>query len=310
MPPTSTVYDLDSPSLSVQVFLKQPTNVARALTALTWQRYVADKIFLRGSAESVAGGTARYERAETIFLDRAAAKRAPRASFRRAGSDEDVRTAIAQEYGLEVPIPFRTIRRNQRDVLGRNLRKLANSIVDAVDDVAINLILTDSDVQTTGASADWSTGSTDIIKDIAGARKAIREQNQGYEADTLILNEAQALDIITDADLRDAMPRESMVNPAMTGMIAPFMGFRQVLVTNTLTAGKVIVMDSRFGGTIADEELDPIEDYVAFSPGGEFRPIQTKVYKSQETDEIIVRGMRTPVMYLTDPKAIFVLTSA
>ena len=54
MPPTSTVYDLDSPSLSVQVFLKQPVNVARALTALTWQRYVADKIFLRGSAESVA----------------------------------------------------------------------------------------------------------------------------------------------------------------------------------------------------------------------------------------------------------------
>ena len=61
--PASTVYDLDSPSLSVQVFLKQPTNVARALTALTWQRYVADKIFLMGSPESGQGGTARYERA-------------------------------------------------------------------------------------------------------------------------------------------------------------------------------------------------------------------------------------------------------
>lgn len=41
----------DSPALTVQALLKQPQRISRDLANLTYQRLVADRLFVRGTAD-------------------------------------------------------------------------------------------------------------------------------------------------------------------------------------------------------------------------------------------------------------------
>lgn len=300
-------YPIGGPTYTVQAYLKNPRVIARQLTNLTYNRFIADKMCLVGSPESVAGGSARYQRSEDIFLSRDAETTAIGTEFPRAGWSEDVLTAVVEQHGLEVPINGLAIRRNQIDQMQRALRKLANSVVSFVDGIAIATIEGDADILTDTGTA-WSTEGA-AIADIAEAKKVIREQNQGYEADTLIVHEDQNLDMLLDARLQAVQPRESNRNQIMSGDVIPFLGLRQILVTNQITPATAILMDSSMAMTIADEQPAPEEGYMAFSPGPEFRPIQTLVYKEDRTSNFIIRGVRWPAMWIAEPKAIFRLTT-
>lgn len=301
------------PELTVDILLKQPRLLARALTDLAAKRFVADKLFARGTPEMVAGGSARYQRSETIYPDREIEEVGVRSEFPRTGWSEEILTAVVHKYGLEVPISFESIRRNQMDQMARAQVKLSNALTKYVDGKAMALLLTDPDVGTFGATGDWSTAATDIIFDIAKARKAISDQDEGYEADTLVVNPAQELDLIADKDIRDALPREGGgPRPGVvTGNAAPILGLTQILVTPQLTAGKVIVCNSKVIGTIADEKPGPEEGYSSYQPtGGNFAPLFVKVYEDTERDTKIIRCMRLPAMWLAEPKAAVVLTAA
>lgn len=304
------VLPFNTPELTVAVLLKQPQLLSRALSSLTFQRFIADRIFIQGSPESVAGGSARFQRSESIFTSRGAEKVPARSNLPRAGWTESVLTALVETYGLEVPINDVAIRRNQIDQIRRGLVKLANSIVSAVDAEAMDLILSDPDVHTSAASGDWSTAATDIIKDIATVMKVVREENEGYNIDTMVVHEDQNLDLIVDADIRGVMPRETPVNPVLTGRAAPILGLRQILVTTVSSMqGKVVLMDSNMAGTIADEAVAPEEGYTSYTPEGH-RPIHTKVYREERSKDWIIQGIRVPGMWIAEPKSIYVLTTA
>ena len=53
-----------SPTLTVDALLKQPRLLARSLTNLVAKRFVADKLFTKGTPEQVAGGAAQYQKSE------------------------------------------------------------------------------------------------------------------------------------------------------------------------------------------------------------------------------------------------------
>jgi hypothetical protein len=299
-----------SPQLTVDALLKQPRLLARSLSDLVYQRFVADRIFARGTPEMVQGGSATYQRSESIFPDRDTEEVGIRAEFPRTGWTEAIFTAAVRTYGLEVPINFKSIRRNQMDQVARAQVKLANSLVKFVDTQAMTLLTTDANVLTAAASGDWTTAATDIIADLANARTQIENQNEGYEPDTLIVNPAQNLDLLLDADIRNALPRETGASAVQTGRPIPILGFDQIIVTPNLTAGTVLVVTSNIIGTIADEQPDPSEGYRSYDPGAGQAPVSVKIYDVNEHDDRIVRCARWPAMWLSEPKSAFKITGA
>lgn len=301
-------YPGGGPRITVEALLRNPRFIARALTDLARKRFVSDRIFARGNVE---GGAVLYQKAESIYTDRDAEEVNPRSEYPRAGWSEEVFAAVVKKYGLEVPISDEAKRRNQMDVVSRAQRKLANAVVKFVDTVAMNLLTTDADVQTFAASGDWSTAATDVIFDIAKAQNLISAQDEGYAGDTMIVNPAQELDLISDKDIRDALPREGSIrNSVVTGQPVPMLGLRQILPTNALSAGTVLVLESQIVGSIADEAPLADEGYAAYSPGDGQANVYVKTYRNEGVDETIVRGARFPAMWIAEPKAAVKITGA
>lgn len=301
-----------SPVVSVDVLVKQPTLISRALTNLAAKRFVADKIFTRGTPDQVAGGSALFQKSESVYTDttRSVEEVSVRSEWPRAGWTEAIFTAFVKQYGLEVPISDLAVRRNQLDQIERAQVKLANSVTKFVDTQAMTLLTTDAGVQTQAASGDWTTAATDIVADLANARKKIYDLDEGYEADTLVLNPAQELDLLIDADIRNALPRESQ-GPITTGRPIPILGLSQILVTPQLAAGTALVLNSKIVGTIADEAPDPRENYVAYRrQGGDSAPVYVKVYREENRDDNIIRAARFPAMWLGEPASAVKITGA
>lgn len=306
MPPLAP----SSPQLSVDVLLKNPQIIRRRLTDLTWKRFVADKVFMKGSPEQVAGGGARFQRSEGIFFDGSGPEEVGfRSEFPRASWTEAILEAAVKAYGLEFPINDLAIRRNAIDMVERGLIKLSNGLVKFVDTKAMSLLTTDAAVQTMSASADWTTSTTDIIHDLNHARKLIVTAEEGYIADTVIINDDQYEDIMNNPALRLAMPRESQASFVQTGVMPRTLGF-DFIPTSRLASGTVIVMNAKVAGTIADEA--PSEGgYATYQPQDATQtPIWVKQYREEPNSDTIVRGVRWPAMWLAEPKAVCVITGA
>lgn len=311
--PAPVTYPGGGQRITVDAALKQPRIISRALTDLTAKRFVTDKIFSQGTPEQVASGAAVFQRSEPIYPDRAVEEVGVRAEYPRTGWTEELFAAFVKKYGLEAPVSDEARRRNQMDQMTKGQLKIANQVVKFVDTLAMTLILTDPDVLTGTASGDWSTAATDIIADIATAKKAIYDLDEGYEPDTLIVNPAQELDLLLDKDIRDALPRETRDTAIQQGKPVPILGLRQILVTPALTAGTAIVTSSGLVGTIADERPHPDEKYVVYNPPGApagYPTIYTKLYRNENVDETIIRGARFPAMWLGEPKAARLITGA
>jgi hypothetical protein len=298
-----------SPGLTVSVLLKQPQFIARALTDLTAGRFVADKILRRGSAQQVQGGVMRYQQAESIYPAGPAEEIAENASWPRTSWTEALLTALVKQYGLEIPISNLSLRRNQMDQVERGLVKLGNQIVKFVDTQAMAMLVADANVQTFAASGDWTTAATDIFADLARAIQQIDAQDQGYAADTIVVNFAQYQDLLSDKDIRDAMPRETTQSTIQTGRLDSTAGLN-ILRTNQLAAGTVFVLQAGMVGTIADEQPDAAEGWVSRTPGAGLAPIYAKVYEEDPRKGKVVAAGRWPAMAVIEPKAAVKITAA
>jgi hypothetical protein len=300
-----------SAEMTVDALLKRPQVILRSLTDLVNKRFIADKIFTRGSSDQVAGGLALYQRSESIFPDRDVEEVGVRAEFPMTGWSEQLMSAFVHKYGLEVPISFEARRRNQLDIVPRAQRKLANALVRFVDTLAMTLLSTDTDIQnyTSSSLGSWGTAGN-AVKDIANMIKLISDQDEGYEADTLIVNPTQNLQLLLDSDLRGLLPRETPSSQIQTGRVAPLLGLDQILVSPRVPASTVYVMQAKVGGTIADEVPEASEGYSSFAPGDGFAPIYMKVRMKEDTDEWRVRVARFPAMWISEPKSIVKITDA
>lgn len=323
---SSPGYPGGGPQVTVDTALQMPNILARALTDLSYQRFVADRILARGTPDQVRGGAAVFQRAESLFPDRQAELVGVRSDWPRTGwTVPDLFAAAVKKFGLESVVSDEARRRNSMDQLARALRKIANSTVRFVDQTAMILIATDPAVQTATATATWSSVGAKIIADIAAARNLIVNIDQGYEANTLIINPAQELSLLTDTTIQNVLPRESTPrNAVVTGRPVPILGLQQILVTNQLAAGKYIICDAGTVGTIADEQPLADEGYYRYDPatgnnaGGQGTlpgglipsaiplnqpTIYAKTYREEKTDGTVVRGARFPAMWISEPQA-------
>jgi hypothetical protein len=310
-------YPQDSPTYDMAALLKSSTLTARVLADLSYQRFVTDRLLVRGGADQVASGSAVFSRSESIFPDRDVRELALRTQYPRSGWSVELKTAVVKKYGLEVPFSYESIRRNARDQLAVGMRKIANSLVRFVDTLAISMLVSEAATSVATAGA-WDGATPKIRQDLILAKQALHDFGEGYNPRTLVIGTEAETAIMLDSDLGDLyLAYRGMVGfgtklQPITQPVPSFMGFEQVLVTPSLV-NSAIVMDDTIAGTVADEAPAPDEGYASFAvPGGGggpvSSPIYAKTYDEEETDSRVVRGARWPAMWVSEPKAIYVIT--
>lgn len=302
---TFPTYPGGGPQVTVDTAMQSPNIIARALTDITYLRFVADRILAKGSPEQIRGGAAVFNRSESLFPDRGAETIAPRTQWpRTAWTVPDLFGAPVQKFGLETPITDEARRRNAIDELMRAQIKLGNAVVKSIDATAMTLITTDPAVGTYAAASTWTGGTPNIIGDVAAARNLIVNADLGYAADTLIINPAQETPFLTSSTVANYLPRESTPrNAVVTGESVPILGLRQILVTNQIAAGKGLMVNAGVVGSIADEPPLADEGYSTYQPGGGQAPVQVKKYRVDGTDETMLRAGRFAAMWIAEPKA-------
>lgn len=309
------IFASDSPTLTVQVLLDQPPLIARALTSLVSKRLITDRLFIRGTSDQVAGGALRYQELEGIYLDDNTEEIAEGADFPLSKWAEVVKTAPVRQYGQGFPVTNLSIRRNQRDVITRGTVKLANTIAKKIDTVAMALLLdttTYPAIQTQAASAVWTTAGTDIIADLGKAQEKLEVKDNayaGFEGATLILNTLRRDDLLNNTVLRAALPRENLSGQIQTGMVAPFLGLKEILFTPQIDVTKAILLDTGIAGTMADEQPDANEGWVSDTPAGQNAPVYVKVEPyGKPAVHRAVYGGRWPAIALVQPDAVCIIT--
>lgn len=279
-------------TISIDLFLRSPSRVQRVMENLASQRFIADLLFSQGGAD---GGAVIYDRVseQSLYTDRDVEEIEPGSEFPNVGAD-DVEPLIAKvaKRGGQVQMTYEAVRRNNRDVLQRNLTKLRNTLVKKHDAVAINTLVADGDVLTAAASAVWSTASNDPFYDLMSAISEVEQQDLGYVVDLAMINPQERLSLTTNTKIREALPRESRVdNPLLSGALAGLAGIQNWVVSNRVPAGKCILANSGIVGSVRDE-----------------MPLYTRVINKEEVETWLIQAARVSVPVITDPKAAFIIT--
>lgn len=292
-----TMYPPGPPTVSgnlitVETFLNSPTRVQRVVDDLTLNRFLADQIFSQGGA---AGGAVVYDQIASgeFFTTRDVQGIAPGSQFPIIDTGEAVpKVARVIKWGGAAVVTYEAVRRDNRDVLNRQLTKLRNTIIRKVDTVAIAAL--DAALPTMPASASWALATTDIITDLEMARAAIDDADLGYEADTVIINPTQRIGVRKNTGLRNALPREGMANNLIGARdLNGLLGFRNWFVSNRQPAGTVKVLASRIVGSIRDE-----------------LGLYTRTIDEPVNERWLVQGARVTVPIITDPLAGINVTGA
>ncbi|MEG1971276.1 MAG: major capsid protein [Burkholderiaceae bacterium] len=288
-PPASPT--VNGTKITVEQYLKQPTRVERQLNNLALERFLADKIFGKGTAE---GGAVIYDRIteNSLYLEREVQVIEPGSNFPILNdSDTGANVAVVEKHGGGVIITYEDGRRDRRDKLKRESTRLVNTITRKTDTRALAILDKDPDIPT-AAGTDWSDPATrDAIGDIAGAMSQINNSDLGYNTTMAIVNPVQALALFGDKSIRDALPRENKNdNPIASGTINGLMGLTWY-ESNRVPVGTAWFMGGQQVGSIHDEI-----------------PQYTRVVDDQLRERWVIMGARVAVPVVTDPFAAFKLT--
>lgn len=301
--PTSSPYPagpptIDGVDITVNLWLKSPAIVQRSMEALTSQRFITDQVLSKGP--DAPGGSVVYDQlTETdLFTKRDVQAIEPGSAFPILDVGEVApKVAEVVKWGGAGILTYEDVRRDRRDKLGRMLTRLKNTVIRKVDTVTI-AALEAARVATTipsqGASADWSTVTTDIIGDAETARSVVETSDLGYEIDTAIIHPTDALGVRKNTGIRAALPRENTANNLIGAKdLDGLLRIDHWYVTPRATAGRPFLCASKLIGSYSDE-----------------LPLYTRVIDQPENERYIVQAARVTVPYITDPKAGIFITGA
>ncbi|MCW2898485.1 MAG: hypothetical protein JWO67_750 [Streptosporangiaceae bacterium] len=296
-------YPAPAPTLSGDVetisrFLNSPTLIARRLRTLAEQRYIADTL-LTGRF-SVEGGAVLYETGETIFTADSPRAVAPGGEYPMTTAPTGVASiAKTVKWGQDTEITDESIKRQRMQPVNKAMIKLVNQNVKFIDSVALSAIAS-AVTATAAAAATWSTATAkQILTDVATARASILALNQGYDPDTVVLDDttwAYAFAAFTSGGF---LPRETDgQNPLITGSFPVIDGMRFLATPNLPTAGTVLVVDSSMLGGMADEDLGGPGYTNAGGIG-----VQAKTIRDDDEDVWRLRMRRVTVPIVVEPAA-------
>ena len=249
-------YPASAPTLSGDIesinrFLNSPTLIQRALRTIAQQRFIGDFV-LSGRGDS-SGGAVLYEQNESIYPDRSAEAVEPGAQFptTTVGTGPGLIAAI-KKWGLDTIVTEESIKRLRFNPVDRALTKLVNGVIKQVDSVALAAI-NSAVTQTQAVPTAWAT-STTILRDVLTAKATIAALNQGYDPDTLVVDDLTWAKLMSDPTVTNALRRESGDNPVYTGNLPEIAGLTIAPTPNLPTSGRAFVLDRKVLGSMIDED--------------------------------------------------------
>ncbi|QFP96127.1 major head protein [Gordonia phage DobbysSock] len=292
---------LSGDALTIDRFLKDPTLVARRLRTLAEQRFIAD--VLLSARLTTDSGSILYETGESIYSDRAPEAVAPGSEYplTPVGTGE-AQLAKTVKWGRDVEITDESISRQKIDPVNRALTKLVNNTVKTIDSVALAAIAS-TVTQASAALSSWASGTPNIFRDIARAKAKIRALNEGFEPDTVVVDDVTFANIISDPAFALLLPRESRDTPVFTGNFPIIDGMRILPSPNLPITGRALIADTVQLGGMADENLGG-PGYVSAEGVG----IQAKTIRKDDEDKWRVRARRVTVPIVLEPKAAWWIT--
>lgn len=296
-PPT-----LSGDVLSINRFLASPTLLQRALRTLSEQRFISD-VLLSGRYQ-VSGGAVQYQQGESIYSDRTVDSVAPGSEYPLSTTGTGAaQVASVTKWGQDSIVTDEAIKRLLFDPVQRALTKLVNQMVKTVDGVALAVIASQV-TQTAAATAAWAPGtaSTNPLYDIMKAQATINALNQGYVADTLVVDDTHYAQLMNNTTVLTALRRENPDNPVYSGVLTKLAGLQVLVSPNLPTAATALIVDSTQLGGMADENLG--------GPGytGQVMGVEGKTIREDRSDRWRLRARRITVPIVIEPGAGFVIT--
>lgn len=293
-------------AITINRFLANPTLVARRLRTIAEQRFISD-VLLQGRFQ-VSGGAVLYETGETIYTDREPSAVAPGAEYPQTPvSGGTASMAKTVKWGEDVPITDESIKRQLMNPVDRAFLKLVNTMVKTVDSVSMSAI-SSAVTQSTAALKSWALDSSDgnIFRDVMRAKANILALNEGYDPDTVVVDDLTFANIVSDSKFSQLLPREGG-GPVYTGEFPVVAGMR-ILPTPNISGGGTtsaiaLVVDSKQLGGMADENLGG-PGYVSAGGVG----VEAKTIREEKTDSWLARCRRVTVPIVLEPKAAWKIT--
>jgi hypothetical protein len=305
-----TIYPPAPPTLSgdlitISRFLQNPTLIARRLRTLLEQRYIADAL-LTGRFQ-VSGGAVLYETGESIFAPDDPRAVAPGSEYPLTNPANGVASmAKTVKWGSDAMITDESIKRQNLDPVNRAFIKLANTNVKYVDSVALAAVSSavTQNTATPGGTA-WATASAQqILEGVLQAKASIVALNQGYDPDTVVVDDIRLAYALSKFVAAGYLPRETNTdNPALTGIFPVIAGMRWLASPNLPTVGNALVLDSQMLGGMADEDLGG-PGYVSAGGVG----VQAKTIRDDEDDQWRIRIRRVTVPIVLEPASAWKVT--
>ncbi|MGH3693242.1 MAG: hypothetical protein ACRDRX_04450 [Pseudonocardiaceae bacterium] len=297
-PPAPTV---SGDYTTIHTLLQRPDLIARRLRTIAEQRFISDAL-LTGRFNAV-GGAIQYEQGESIYTDRTPEVVRPGMEYPLAGIGlGPTQVAEVQKWGQDIPITDESIKRLNRNPVDRAFLKATNQMVKTVDSISL-AVISSAITQTAAAAASWATATAkQIFLDVAKAKAAIIDLNEGFDPDTVVvptLAWTYAMATFADAGY---LPREDRSSPVLTGDFPIIDGMRWLATPNVPLANAVTIVDSTQLGGMADEKLG--------GPGytGAVMGIETKSIRDDKKDKYDLRVRRVTVPIVLEPNAGFEIT--
>jgi hypothetical protein len=291
--------------LTISRFLNNPTLIARRLRTLAEQRFIAD-VLLQGRYNTDSGSVL-YEVSEGIYSDRAPKSVQPGSEYPLTSIGTGT-PALAKtvKWGNDAEITDESISRQLMNPVEKAFVKLVNQMVKTIDGIAMSAIAS-AVTQTTAATATWASGTPNILRDIAKAKANIIALNQGYDPDTVVVDDITFANIISDPAFALLLSRENGNQPVYTGNFPMVDGMRLLPSPNITGAGttgaKALVADTKVLGGMADENLGG-PGYVSAGGVG----VQAKTMREDKVDGWRVRTRRVTVPIVQEPAAAWWIT--
>lgn len=269
--------------------------VDRRFKDLVGEQFVADRLFNQTTVNALAikFGVEDADKANGKPLYDNVPEVGEGSNFERIGISEEQRSEMIRKYGLEAAITYEMQKYSDGAPIERAYRKLAMNVRKMVDQMAYNKLNDASaGIQTVDKTGTFWTGTgaaENMIADLIDARKAIRDY--GYAPDTVIINPEVEAELLKQKEIRDAFRENNTDVALLRGYIGDFMGL-SFIVDDNYPAGQLTMLQRGVIGDIADAE-----------------GLKTKTYNEDSNDRTIVRATRFTAAYLTDPKAVYKLTS-
>jgi hypothetical protein len=287
------IYPAAPPTISndlvtISRFLANPTALRRRLRTFQDMRFVSDQV-LTGRYVS-SGGAVLYEQSEPIETDRDVEQVAPGAEYPMANiTTGTAAIAAVAKWGQAVPVTDEEVKRNVYggQVIDRNLRKVVNTIIDQVDSVTMSAVLAACTTHVDAADGWNAQTTTNILRDILLAVRAITDLKMGYKPDTLLVDDLMYAYLMSDEKIQTARQRETSTNPVYTGQIDTVAGL--VIIHSPNAPANPYVLDATQLGGMADE--------TGASPGYAVSDlaVEVKSIRKDETDSWKLQGRRLTV---------------